>query len=198
MTLRYWYDFEFIENGFTIVPISIGIVADDGRTYYAVNAKAPWTAIRKNKWLMDNVIPGLPQAHGDARNHMPNRWLFNMVDPAVKPLKQIATEVRRFLTAAGPCELWGYYAAYDHVCLAQLWGPMMSLPPGIPMWTNDVQQLAAALQVEGLLPPQAAGTLHNALGDARWTRDAYAFCINQQAAQLNARMERILNREKGL
>lgn len=33
---RYDYDCEFLEDGKTIALISIGIVADDGRTYYAV------------------------------------------------------------------------------------------------------------------------------------------------------------------
>ena len=30
------YDFEFLEDGSTIEPISIGMVCEDGREYYAV------------------------------------------------------------------------------------------------------------------------------------------------------------------
>lgn len=181
--MRYFYDFEFLEDGKTIAPISIGIVADDSRTYYAVNRHAPWSAIRRNPWLLANVVSHLPRLYGDARNHMPSRWLFNMNDPAVKPIGQIAAEVSEFLTAAGPCELWGYYSAYDHVCLAQLWGTMVNLPTGIPMWTNDVQQLAAQLEIEGLLPAIDAAKEHNALEDARWTRLAHAYCLDRMADQ---------------
>jgi hypothetical protein len=37
--LRYFYDTEFIENGKTIDLISIGVVREDGRSYYAVSTE---------------------------------------------------------------------------------------------------------------------------------------------------------------
>ena len=46
--MRYWFDTEFIEDGKTIDLLSIGIVSDDGRAYYATSAEAdrskasPW------------------------------------------------------------------------------------------------------------------------------------------------------------
>ena len=40
--MRYFYDTEFLEDGETIDLISIGIVAEDGREYYAVNLNADW------------------------------------------------------------------------------------------------------------------------------------------------------------
>lgn len=173
--MRFWYDTEFIEDGKTIELISIGIVAEDGDEYYAVNADAPWKRIKKHPWLMANVVPHLPKTYGDARNQQPKSWLFNIADPTVKPRLTIATEVRQFLTAHnGPVELWGYYSAYDHVLLAQLFGPMIALPKGIPMWTNDVQQVAAARGLEHCLPAQT-GIAHNALDDARWTKAAWEY-----------------------
>lgn len=171
------YDLEFLEDGRTIELISIGMVCDDGRQYYAVNAAlaARWGSgrrlrrrIQKHPWLMENVVPSLPQPHGDWRLHMPQSWLFNYHDPAVKPIDRIADEVMDFIRAAGPdVELWANYGAYDHVCLAQLWGRMIDLPEGVPMFTNDIQQERAR---QGLawddLPKQADGE-HNALADAR-------------------------------
>ena len=38
-------------------------------------------------------------------------------------------------------ELWAWYAAYDHVALAQLWGAMPALPRAIPRFTKDLRQL---------------------------------------------------------
>ena len=38
-------------------------------------------------------------------------------------------------------ELWAWYAAYDHVVLAQLWGAMPALPREIPRFTKDLRQL---------------------------------------------------------
>lgn len=37
--MRYFYDTEFIEDGHTIELISIGVVAEDGREYYAVSTE---------------------------------------------------------------------------------------------------------------------------------------------------------------
>lgn len=161
------YDLEFLEDGRHIELISIAMVRDNGDEYYAVNRNMPKRRIRKHEWLMANVVPGLPKAHGDQRNHQIG-WLFNPYDPRVKGKKQIADEVRDFIRAAGPdVELWANYGAYDHVGLAQLWGPMINLPEGVPMFTNDIQQEARRLGLSwDDLPKQESGE-HNALADAR-------------------------------
>jgi hypothetical protein len=171
------YDWEFLEDGSIIEPISIGMVADDGRTYYAVNARLAargWKGrrfrrrVRKHKWLMENVVPNLPQPHGDWRLHMPERWLFNYLDPAVKPIGQIADEVMDFIRETGSdVQLWADYGSYDHVCLAQLWGRMIDLPEGVPMFTNDIQQEARRLGIPWDALPKQDGAEHNALADAR-------------------------------
>ncbi|WP_275558505.1 3'-5' exoribonuclease [Streptomyces sp. 5-6(2022)] len=166
------YDLEFLEDGRTIDLISIGMVCDDGREYYAVNRDMPVRKIRKHKWLMENVVPHLPQGHGDRRNHVPKSWLFDYADPVVKRRERIADEVRDFILGTDPhelphIELWANYGAYDHVALAQLWGPMIALPEGVPMYTNDIQQERARLGFNwDDLPKQEAGE-HNALADAR-------------------------------
>lgn len=185
------YDLEFLEDGRTIELISIGMVCDDGREYYAVNAAlvARWGSgrrlrrrIQKHKWLMENVVPHLPQPHGDWRLHMPQSWLFNYWDPAVKPHERIADEVAEFIRAAGPdVQLWANYGAYDHVCLAQLWGRMIDLPEGVPMFTCDIQQERARLGLSwDDLPKQESGE-HNALADARHNQTVRRWLAEQEA-----------------
>jgi hypothetical protein len=172
--MRIMYDCEFLEDGKTIELISIGIVAEDGREYYAVNRDMPKRKIRKHAWLMENVVPGLPRGHGDRRITMPKSWLFDYTDPTVKHRERIADEVADFLlgtdrhtTGQLPhVELWAWYGAYDHVALAQLWGPMSALPEGIPMWTNDLRQEAERIGAVKSMPKQPDG-VHNALADAR-------------------------------
>ena len=164
--MRYFYDCEFIEDGRTIDLISIGIVAEDGREYYAVNEKAPWRRIKRHEWLMANVVPSLPHGHGDRRMHIPKRWIVDFADARVKPKWKIATQVCDFLLSGDDKpELWAWYAAYDHVCLAQLWGRMIDLPEGIPMYTRDLKQ-ECDRQGDPALPEQVDG-VHNALDDAR-------------------------------
>jgi hypothetical protein len=163
--MRIYYDTEFLEDGRTIELISIGMVAEDGRTYYAANRDMPVRRIRKHQWIMDNVVPGLPKGYGDMRNHMSPRWLFHYDDPRVKRHATIAREVAEFIQATPDAELWAWYGAYDHVALAQLWGPMIDLPDGVPMWTNDLRQEAHRLG-NPEMPEQESG-VHNALADAR-------------------------------
>ena len=62
--MKFWYDCEFLEDGKTIEPISIGIVCEDGREYYAVFDEIATDPLNKriceHKWLMENVVPHLP------------------------------------------------------------------------------------------------------------------------------------------
>lgn len=178
--MKYFYDTEFIEDGRTIDLISIGIVADDGRDYYAVNSDMPTDRIVTNTWLMFNVVTSLPvssstltsierrRKHGESLFPRPEMNLhLDSRSTLLKPHWVIANEVREFLIAADGPELWADYGAYDHVVLSQLWGTMMDRPSGIPMYTNDIQQAAARVGIhEGGLPQQASGQ-HNALEDAR-------------------------------
>lgn len=167
--MRYAYDTEFLEDGRTIELISIGIVAEDGRELYLVNRDAPWRRIRKDEWLMANVVPKLPQPHGDWINHMPKRWVCDLQSPHVRDRAQIRDAVQHFLLgnpATGePVELWADYAAYDHVVLAQLWGKMIHLPDGVPMFTHDLQQ-EISRQGNPPVPQQESGQ-HSAIEDAR-------------------------------
>ncbi|AJA43363.1 Rnase H [Mycobacterium phage Sbash] len=176
----YAYDTEFLEDGHTIELISIGIVCEDGRDYYAVNSDTPMDRIKKpeNEWLIRNVLPHLPMAHRKILDEYvahpqssypkPSISLVDLdrTDTCVKPKWVIANEVREFLLAVDPPELWANYAAYDHVVLAQLWGRMISLPKGLPMFTHDLQQLLETMPE--FEKPSQVGTEHNALEDARY------------------------------
>jgi hypothetical protein len=165
--IRLFYDCEFLEDGRTIELISIGMVAEDGREYYAVSRGLPVKQIAKSQWLRRNVVPGLPRLQGDARMAAGRRnpLALDWGHPSFKRRDRIADEVRDFIVATPDVELWAWYGAYDHVVLCQLWGSMVQLPEGVPMFTCDLQQEALRLG-NPPLPEQQAG-LHNALADAR-------------------------------
>ncbi len=173
--MRYFYDTEFIEDGRTIELISIGIVAEDGRTYYAVNGNVRWERLGHPDmtWIRDNVWKHIPTTG-------PGQISLNRNHPDVKQRVQIADEVRDFIAGPPPgflrseVELWADYGAYDHVALCQLWGRMIDLPDGVPMRTNDIIQLAEALGVsERQFPLQSPGTQHHALYDARHNMEVF-------------------------
>jgi len=62
-------------------------------------------------------------------------------------------------------ELWAWFAAYDHVVLAQLWGSMPDLPRELPRFTRDLRQRWDDLGRPKL--PQPPSDAHDALADAR-------------------------------
>lgn len=160
---RYFYDLEFLETGETIDPISIGIVrAEDGAGYYAVNADVDWNGVLDHRWLPTNVVPHLP-----TKRLRSGRLVLDGDHPDVKPHGQIAEEVLAFLRGGHPTiELWASYGAFDHVALAWMWGPMGSMPTGIPYFTRDIQDFRARLGNPDL-PPQDA-LEHHALADAQY------------------------------
>ena len=171
---RIFYDCEFLEDGRTIDLISIGMVAEDGRELYAVNEAIDDEPLRKrvcrHRWLMEHVVPHLPLAAGTTvrqpQAQHPGSFHLDSHDNRVMPLRMIRNAVRDFILATPEVELWAWYGAYDHVALAQLFGRMINLPKGVPMWTNDLRQEYARLgEPDGL--PEQSGRVHDALADAR-------------------------------
>ena len=190
--MKVWYDWEFLEDGSTIAPISVGMVAEDGRELYLVNEEVDddplKERIRRHRWLMANVVPHLP-----LRDKMTTtgvlaeggHWGYynlDLADNRVVSRRFMRNAIRDFLEASAPVQLWGYYSAYDHVALAQQFGAMINRPSAMPMWTNDIQQIAAALGLDNSLPAQH-GTVHNALEDARWTRTAWEHLTRGRASE---------------
>jgi hypothetical protein len=160
--VRVTYDWEFLEDGSTIDPISVGMVREDGAEYYAVNQDMPFGPISRSPWLMQNVMPSLPVRVGHS-----DQWDREHPDFIhVKPRDQIRQEVLQFLMQTTNPSLWAWFAAYDHVALAQLFGRMVDMPIGIPQRTNDIAQEWERLGYPRL-PEQLAGN-HNALADARF------------------------------
>ena len=152
---RIWFDTEFIEDGKTIDLISIGMVREDGATLYLENRDCDLS--RASDWVKTNVLPHLeggPRHNAAGIAQMVQKWAGE------KP------------------EFWGYYADYDWVVLCQLFGTMMDLPKGWPMYCRDIKQWCDALG-NPKLPEQGKGE-HHALADAKWNRRAFEFLARRQ------------------
>ena len=142
-----------IAKVWTIDLISIGIVCEDGRTYYAINRDLNLKHAKKNKWLKKNVLDKLPAKqelyppHGSPRLWQESmRWL---------PIAQIRQEVIDFCGGKhdidesgsfyrydnGTPIFYGYYADYDWVVFCWLFGTMMQLPNGFPRYAKDLKQM---------------------------------------------------------
>jgi hypothetical protein len=166
MTLKIMYDTEFLEDGNTIDLISIGMVDELGREFYAVSNEFATGRVAKDKWLMKNVMNSIE--HVDIGND------FIITDDRAMSRRQIRDGILEFVGWHSP-EWWAWFGAYDHIALCQIFGKMIDLPRGWPMYTNDLVQAARMLKKYDL-PKQKAGN-HNALDDARfnWERYNYIF-----------------------
>lgn len=179
--MKIFYDFEYLDDGRVIEPISIGMIAEDGREYYAVftavGGGALHARICRHDWLMTYVVPQLPLAPGESLKRPNARFAggfrIDRTHPDVKSATTIKAEVRKFLKDAQPVQLWGYYASHDYVLLTQLFGPMVQRPDVIPGFTHDIAQLCAQMGYPESRLPEPPESLHNALTDARWCRDAW-------------------------
>lgn len=152
--MRYFLDTEFMERPCTIELLSIGMVCEDGREYYAVNRDARFELA--NDWVRQFVIPQLE--YGGLSNK--------------RSEIQIKQEIIEFVGADKP-QFWGYFSSFDWVVFCWIFGCMVDLPQGWPMYCNDLKQLCNMQGNPKLpLPPPVE---HHALYDARWNKRVWEF-----------------------
>ena len=248
--MKYYLDTEFLEGTQkrlfgvtkpTIDLISIGIVCEDGREYYAIskdfNLKEAWNRYdikieqvsgdmrnrypegikHKVYWIRDNVLKPifieLRAKEVEEYNIAKRRNVIldfptysfsyknfkRLINKYGKTNKQIAKEIKHFVAnrhIEANKEQWildydtkdvhfyGYYGDYDWVVFCWLFGKMIDLPKGFPMYCIDLKQELVRKQSEikgdaveidrrDNYPKQI--NEHNALADAKWTKQLHDF-----------------------
>jgi hypothetical protein len=208
--MKYFIDTEFIE-GFNkpmlgkrrhfIDLISIGIVAEDGREYYAISTE--FNPKDADDWVRKNVISKLPDRYVDYHDS-PRRKRESLL---WKSNSTISFEVQQFMNGTDAFfgkdfpEIYAYYADYDWVVFCSLFGRMIDLPKGFPMYCRDLKQMMdekvtgftnsdyfthfhqkepltfdekLKLYKSGPKFPQQENE-HSALDDARWNKKLYEY-----------------------
>jgi hypothetical protein len=150
MAYRYFYDCEFIEDGRVVDLVSIGVVDEFGREFYAVSTEFDDT--KAIPWVRRNVLDKLPSPS----------------DKAWRSRERIRDDLYAFLMEPirgrdEQMELWAWFAAYDHVALAQLWGRCRRCPGDTALHQGP----APALGRPGRPALPTMSGRHDALVDAR-------------------------------
>lgn len=270
-----YYDCEFIEGtqskkifGMsvgktkpTIEIISIGMVNQDNKEYYAIskdfNLKEAWNRFDIKKhfigskiyeekiyWIRENVLKPIWREliieseeewvaysskqeyqeflkelnSGECDYKFTYKSLKSLIEKFGKSNKEIAEQIEEFVygfatkgypkentvkIAPKNIELYGYYSAYDHVALCWLFGKMIDIPSGFPMYTIDLKQIMdekaeqltqpgeptsenyktiskkeniEILKSHQLYPKQE--NEHNSLADAKWNKNLHEFLKN--------------------
>ena len=258
--MRYFLDTEFLEGTQkkwfgktkpTIDLISIGIVAEDDREYYAIskdfNLKEAWNRydekynadykpnfcgcsdghynpqLIRDYWIRDNILKpifielrakeveeyNIAQRRNVVLDFPEYSFCFREFKRLIfkygKTNKQIAEELKEFVTGDplsiektkyynvqyDNIQFYGYYCDYDWVVFCWLFGKMIDLPKGFPMYCIDLKQELDRIQEIRFGLTLYKGSLandiktlpnypkqtneHNALADARWNRQLYNF-----------------------
>lgn len=153
-------DTEFMEDGETIKPLSLGFVTETNKTLYMVITDVDHD--EANEFVKENVIPYL---HRDEATYCTRKE----AGPIIKDWIRNTSNGKRI-------KFWANYGAYDWVLLCQLFGPMVDLPIGWPMYCNEIQQ---ELRNKGYyrasdLPELTTVKVpHNCLDDAKGVKERY-------------------------
>jgi 3' exoribonuclease, RNase T-like len=150
---KVFLDTEFMELGHQrpIYLISIGLVDQDGREYYAIDESAPLHLA--SEWVKENVIPNLC-------------WEF------ARDRATIAREILDFVGPGVTPEFWGWFADYDWVLFCQLFKTMLDLPKDWPHLCMDLKQYWIHLG-RPKMPEIVNPKEHLAISDARWNKKVW-------------------------
>ena len=224
----------------TIELISIGIVSEDEREYYAICNEFDVDEAFKNDWLFNNVLLPIGNELNDIHydNDEPEKAKIvgqvsefkKLIKEFGKSREQIAEEIKDFITHrefftggyfskgsdlhlsehsshedlmvwvennTGLPQFYAYYADYDWVVFCWLFGRMIDLPKGFPMYCIDLKQeldnkVKSIRWDDGILPMSQGSksvkdmlgypeqeNKHNALSDAKWNKELHEFIINK-------------------
>ena len=175
--LKYFLDTEFIEKPNTIELISIGIKCEDGRKYYAISSEYDYS--KASDWVKNNIILDIFEESKKSLNITYEEMLPSLTNIhkfVGKKISEIKGEILEFVGypnyEKGKPEFWGYYSDYDWVVFCWIFGAMIDLPEGFPMYCKDLKQLADESNKPKFYYPSKE---HNALEDAIWNHEFYKY-----------------------
>jgi hypothetical protein len=181
MAVRVFFDTEFTGLHQQAALISMGLISEDGRTFYGEFNDYP--VEQTSAWVVEHVVPYLQYSH-----------LASLTPPldlqshGMKASRSaIRTALETWLAQFDRVEMWADYPAYDWVLLADLFGGSLHLPRQV---SSNAFDIATLLQVAGIDPTCDRRALcnlpnmnlHNALDDAKLAKACYEKVMTQVTA----------------
>ena len=172
--MRIFFDTEFTGLHKNTTLISIGLVSEDGRSFYA--ELSDYDENQVDDWIQENVIDNLKPLD-TTWNANQDAWEF------VGNTQRVSEALRRWLAQFGNVEMWSDCLAYDWVLFNQIWGHAFNIPKTIYYIPFD---LCTLFKVKGIDPDVSreeysgmtkGSQKHNALWDAKVIRECYLKAI---------------------
>lgn len=169
--MKIFFDSEFTGLHQNTTLISIGFLAEDGRSFYAEYKDFDESQV--NDWIQENVIDNLKfhnkLNHVLAKDTNLVEWKDGSVE-AYAFSTTIRNQLRNWFKQFGEVEIWSDVLAYDWVLFHSIFGSAFDIPENVYYIPFD---LATLFKVKGIDPDISREeyamvelTKHNALDDA--------------------------------
>lgn len=176
--MKVFFDTEFTGLHQSTTLISIGMVSEDGRTFYA--ELNDYDEKQIDEWLSTNVIANLlfeappegQQEHWMQSKVSPERSLHQAWNLEMRGNREeVKNGIEEWLTQFDQVEVWSDCLSYDWVLFNQLFGHAFNIPKNVYYIPFDICTL---FKIKGIDPDinreefsGFEGEKHNALHDAK-------------------------------
>jgi hypothetical protein len=144
-TTKCFFDCEFTGLHQNTTLISIGLVSECGKTFYA--EFTDYAEEQLNEWLNTNVIANLTMINEKETNMRMPIDLYNCLVKA--NTNSVSICLRLWLEQFEKVELWSDCLAYDWVLFCQLWGSAFLIPKNVYYIPFDICTL---MKIKGVDP----------------------------------------------
>ena len=177
--MKLFFDTEFTGLHKNTTLISLGIISEDGRTFYAEFTDYDKTQI--NDWIQENVINNLLLSSFKEGYLSPynNKQMFVKSDS-----KTILKELKKWIEQFDEVEMWSDCLAYDWVLFNDIFGHAFNIPQNVYYIPFDICTL---FKIKGIDPDisreefinnSVKGEKHNSLYDAKVIKECFNKLIN--------------------
>jgi hypothetical protein len=168
---KVFFDTEFTGLHQNTTLVSIGLISDCGKTFYA--EFTDYDRSQVNDWLKENVLDKRILQKGE---FSPSPFNYRIKSNT----EEIKAGLNAWLTQFDEVEIWSDCLSYDWVLLCQIFGHAFSIPKNIYYIPFDICTL---FKVRGIDPDinreafaditDVSAQKHNALWDAKVIRECY-------------------------
>jgi len=186
--MKVFFDTEFTGLHQKTTLISIGLIAENGATFYA--ECGDYDHLQVDDWIQDNVIKNLvfhgkTNGKGWCNCSVQNAGTSDAVTEVYGNREMVAECLKVWLEGFDKVELWSDCLAYDWVLFNELWGHAFKIPKNVNYIPFDICTL---FKIAGIDPDinreEFAGCVdgaqkHNALWDARIIKICYGLLMSK-------------------
>lgn len=171
-TTKVFFDTEFtgLHQGTTL--ISIGLVSECGKTFYA--ELTDYDKSQVDEWLSENVIKNLL-----VKENSTVGLDYPETRVVIGALASIKTYLSEWLSQFDKVEIWSDCLSYDWVLFNQIWGHAFSIPKNVYYIPFDICTLFKVKGIDPDINREQFSELvdgsqkHNALWDAKVIKACY-------------------------